>query len=91
MKKQGWLSATADELNSFEEKEVKEDWELTALYEKYKKVRIKKLFSKVVATKKPTHDGQGGWKPKIRICVCGNGEEGTYGHADENRAEVPAT
>ena len=49
------------------------------------------MFSKVAATKKPLHDGNGGWKSKIRICVCGNGEEGTLGHADENRAEAPST
>ena len=49
------------------------------------------MYSKIVATKKPLHDGLGGWKQKIRICVCGNGEEGTYGQMDENRAEVPST
>merc|ERR1712026_570679 len=46
--------------------------------------------SKVVAVKKPTHEGHGGWQPKSRLCVCGNFEEG-FGGALKNRAEVPST
>ena len=55
------------------------------------KVSELKNLSKVVTTKKPKHDGVGGGEAKARICCCGNYEEGTYGHADNSRAEVPST
>ena len=44
-----------------------------------------------MATKKPLHDGLGGWKHKARACCCGNFEEGTTPGDWANRAEVPAT
>ena len=87
------MAATREELTQIEEKGVKTGWRYAAFGEKYegREQRIKRLFSKIVATKKPLHDGKGGWKQKIPICVCGNGEEGTHGQMDENRAEVPST
>ena len=85
------MAATKDELSQIEERGVKTDYSTAEFHEKYGHHGVKKMYSKVVATKKPLHDGKGGWKQKIRICVCGNGEEGTYGQMDENRAEVPPT
>ena len=87
----GWIIATGDELAHIENKQVNTDYTQAEFNETYGTKKIKRLFSKVVATKKPLHDGKGGQKQKIRICVCGNGEEGTQGHSDENRVEVPAT
>ena len=89
--KEGWMSATAEEIHQIDKKNVNTDYTQVEFNEKYGTKKIKRLFSKVVATKKPLYDGLGGQKRKVRICVCGNGEEGTQGHADENRAEVPAT
>ena len=89
--REGWMAATRDELSQIEERGVKTDYRSVDFNEKYGFQGVKKMFSKVVATKKPLHYGKGGWKQKIRICVCGNGEEGTYGQMDENRAEVPST
>ena len=54
-------------------------------------MKVKKIPSKVVTTKKPLHGGHGGWDAKARICCCGNYEFGTQGHEAENRAEVTST
>ena len=64
---------------------------LKEINETYGKANVKFLHGKAVVSQKPTHDGNGGWIAKFRVCICGNGEEGTRGHDDENRAEVPST
>ena len=56
----GWMAATKDELNHIEERGVKADYSTAELHEKYGRHGVKKMYSKVVATKKPLHDGKGG-------------------------------
>ena len=46
---------------------------------------------KTPSDKKPLHDGEGGWKAKARVVVCGNFEPGSIAKDLENRAEVPST
>ncbi len=71
---------------------MKEDVSEHELYEKYWSQGKKpvKMPAKIVLTKKPLHDGKGGFKQKARICVCGNFEEGV-GHDPFNRSEVPSS
>ena len=91
--KEKWIAAIQAELDSLNQLNVYEEMTELELRSKYGKqnVHIKKVPSKLVTTKKPLYDGQGGWKAKARICCCGNFEDGSIAHDVQNRAEVPAT
>ena len=72
---------------------VKYDVTKTDLYEQYwsKHIKTKSVPARIVAVKKPEHDGKGSWKARTRIVCCGNFEQGTVGKDLQNRAEVPST
>ena len=52
--KDGWMSATAEEINQIDKKNVNTDYTQVEFNEKYGTKKITRLFSKVVATKKPS-------------------------------------
>ena len=86
-----WKESIGTEIGSLNEKGVHDRLTLKQIYDACPGTTIKFLHGKAIISKTPTHDGQGGSKKKFRICICGNGEEGTRGHDEENRAEVPST
>ena len=91
--REAWVKAIQEEITSIEDKGVKEDMNDTDVYEKYSsqgKWEPIRLPAKLVLTKKPLHDGHGGFKKKARICVCGNFEKGR-GQDPFNRSEVPSS
>ena len=55
-----------DEVGKIVEMNVKVDMAQKEIYEKYinKGIRVKKVLWKMVASKKPLHDEQGGWQAK---------------------------
>ena len=57
-----WIAALEAELNSLIKRDVKDYITTNELYERYwpKGKQLKRMPSKVVAVKKPTHAGHGG-------------------------------
>jgi len=88
-----WRKAMQDEIDSLQSLNVYEELTKEEVHERYwgQKIRTKTVPGKLVATKKPLFDDQGGWKAKARICSCGNFEPDTKAKDLSNRAEVPAT
>ena len=88
-----WKKAMKDEIDSLQALEVYEELTKEEVHERYwgQKIRTKTVPGKLVATKKPLFDDQGGWKAKARVCSCGNFEPNTVAKDLSNRAEVPGT
>jgi hypothetical protein len=88
-----WVRAMRDEMDSLKALNVHEEMSEEEVFKQYrsKGIPTKIIPGKLVATKKPLFDEKGGWKPKARICGCGNFERGSKGKDIANRAEVPAT
>ena len=89
--KEKWVYAMQAELDSLAEHDVYEKLTREETRERYwnKGITPKILPGRMVLTKKPLFDGNGGWKAKARVVCCGNFEKDTLGKDPKNRAEVP--